>query len=164
MPSWSSIYNKYHTGLLRQALRYLHDRPLVEDMVHDIFLSLLEKNTAPIFMEKTEAYLSTAVYRKCISHYRSKKKVMAIDEWDKHYYPATNHTEEQVLYRELKRQYRKAINALSPKEKQVYMLTHHGGYKTNALASLLDKSVLTIKKQSRLSAKKVRTALLLQRA
>lgn len=140
------------------AERYLQNNLFAEDIVQDIFLRLLEKNMSPTFMDYAEAYLRTAVYHRCISLLRKKKIAASIDEW------AANTTEELIHYRELKVLHFQAIQTLPLREKEVYILSHIGGYKREQLALFIGTSPKTIKKQLQLSNKKVRGLLEKQRA
>ena len=155
MTTWKTIYERWYDPMHKLALRYLQNNLFAEDIVQDIFLRLLEKKLSPQFMEYAEAYLRTAVYHRCISLLRKKKQLPCIDEW------ASNTTEETIFFRELTLLHSQAIQSLPLREKEVYILSHIGGYKKETLATLFGSSAKTVKKQLQVSRKKVREQLVL---
>lgn len=155
MTNWTEIYNRWHLPMQRIATNYLQDAFFAEDIVHDIFLRLLEKKISPQFMDHAEAYLRTAVYHRCISLLRKKKQVSSIDTF------ISNTTEETVHFRELTALHNHAIQNLPLREKEVYILSYIGGYKKEELAVLFGSSAKTVKKQLQVSRKKVRDQLVL---
>lgn len=163
MTNWTDLYTTWQLPLQKLAFRYVKDVQLAEDIVQDIFQHMLEKKTAPTFMDHAEAYLKTAVYHKCISYLRKKTMQRSMEEWIYTSAPS-NFTEQQVLYRELHNLHFKALNALPVKQKQVYLLSHLEGYDRNELSFLLGSSSNTVKNQLQLSRQSVRAVLTSMRA
>lgn len=153
MTNWTDIYNRWHLPMQRIATSYLQDAFFAQDIVHDIFLRLLEKQLSPKFMEHAEAYLRTAVYHRCISLLRKKKETISIDTF------ISNTTEETIYFRELTILHNQAIQSLPLREKEVYILSHIAGYKKEELALLFGSSAKTVKKQLQVSRKRVRERL-----
>lgn len=161
MTNWTTIYDRWHQPMQRMAANYLQNSFYAEDIVQDVFLALLKKNISPLFMEHAEAYLRTAVYHRCISHLRKKKIILGIDKWAAGQLH-DNTTEHSILYRELQQQHFTAIHQLPTREKEIYLLSHFGGYKKEELALLFGNSAKTVKKQLQVSKKKVRRVLALR--
>lgn len=150
--------------MLREACCILHDNQLAEDVVQDLFLTLLEKNILPIFMADSKKYLLKSVRNRCISQLRKKVCSLSIDEWHDSNAVSANYTEEHFNYRELHALHIKAIKALPQKEKEVYILRNIQGLTKRETASILGKSSLTVKDQYEHSCQKVRKLLKSQRA
>lgn len=159
MTNWTTLYNQWQLPLQRMAHRYVHNHQLAEDIVHDVFLCLLEKNMAPTFMHHAEAYLRRAVYHRCMSHFRKKALQQSIDEWAT-FESGVNTTEQQILYRELKTLHHQLMQALPRSEKEVYLLRSIEGFSRDEMAIALGRSAKTIKKQLQVSNKKMRQAVL----
>ena len=153
MTTWTTIYNRWHIPMQQLAERYLQNNFFAEDIVHDIFLRLLENQLSPKFMEHAEAYLRTSVYHRCITLLHKKKQLSSIDEM------SANTTEEIIYYRELKTLHFQAIQSLPIRQKEIYILKHIGGYKKEELATLFGTSPKTIKKQLQTSNEKVRSVI-----
>nr|WP_294994222.1 sigma-70 family RNA polymerase sigma factor [uncultured Sediminibacterium sp.] len=159
MTNWTNIYNLHYASMYKLACHYLKDNQLAEDIVQDVFLTLLRKNISPSFMDHASAYLKTAVYHKCMSYFRKQKHRLSIDEWYANNYLDRNNTEEQLHFRELTILHNQAIQSLPLREKEVYILSHIAGYKKEELALLLGTSAKTVKKQLQVSRKRVRERL-----
>jgi RNA polymerase sigma-70 factor (ECF subfamily) len=160
--NWTNIYRQWYRLMHRIAMSYIKDRFHAEDIVHDIFLKLLEKKLDPTFIDHAEVYLRAAVYHSCMSYIRRKKLTPVMESIPD---SESNHcTEQQFLFRELQKHHREAILQLPRREKEVYILCQFGGYPKQALAKALGSSVRTIKNQHQLSSKKIREALKALRA
>lgn len=165
MTSWANIYLRFHFPMQSFAQNLLKDKADAQDIVHDIFLHLLETKISPFFIENVEAYLRVAVYNRCISYNRNRKSKTSyfISKCaEKQGAPCT--TEEDVLFRELLWQHSKTIHQLPSCEKEIYIINHFFGCKKMSMSILLGKSPKTIKKQLQVSKRKVRTALIALRA
>lgn len=62
------LFKAYHARMQRLALTLLHDDGLARDIVHDVFVSLLEKFPG---VTPGEGYLLNAVRNRCLNHIRN---------------------------------------------------------------------------------------------
>lgn len=61
------VFKEHYARMYRLALLFLHDDDLARDIVHDVFVSLLEGRFQKSI---TESYLLRAVRNRCINHIR----------------------------------------------------------------------------------------------
>ena len=61
------VFKEHYVRMYRFAFFLLHDDELAHDIVHDVFVSLLEGKSQK---SVTESYLLTAVKNRCINHIR----------------------------------------------------------------------------------------------
>lgn len=159
MTNWTIFYQNWHRPMLRYAQQLLKDSHRAEDLVHDLFLHLLEKGITPAFIHNAEAYLKRAVYLRCIRTLTAKKTTaLTVDTL------STHETENRVYFRELENLHLKAVKSLPEQQKNVYILHYFAGYNKSEMALMLHASPKTIKKQLQTSRQKVRISMMQLRA
>jgi len=67
-------YQQWQPALLHEGLRFGYATAEVEDLLHEFFLELIEKNIDVAEIKNPKAYLSVCFKRKLIDYYRSKNR------------------------------------------------------------------------------------------
>lgn len=152
------LYKRLYAPLCSFALYYVHDRETVDDIVQELFVSLLTTKKEFTDYQELKFYLYKAVKNKSINHIRhqtikedfSNELLKFHDENDLFY----SRMLEEDIYSNLV----SAIENLPPKCKSVMQLTMEG-YKIIEIADKLSISSEMVKEHKSLAKNKLRATL-----
>ena len=153
------IYLEHYDALHRYAFTILKDDMLAEEMIHQVFLKLLESNTSVTIHTSLKAYLYRAVNHECLNYLKHQK----IKRTYRSYVNTTNyHTETpsgQMIYKELEKRIWQAINELPEQRRTIFQLSRFEQLKYAEIASQLGLSIKTIESQMRKALQSLRKKL-----
>lgn len=140
------VFKEYYGSLCYFASKYLQDEEVIEDIVQDIFITLLEKKT----QFHTEAHLKNFLYLSvrngCLNYLRnlrSRDRYIASlppdDEGESF--------EENIILTEVHRELAEAVNKLPEECRKVFELCYFQGLDNDSAAKELGLSINTIKAQ-----------------
>lgn len=143
--AFEELYSRYKLRLTWNLLRMLKSPELVEDVIHDVFLSIWENrsNIDPDQSLKPYLYTSAAnraknIFRKAA--YEQQFKNYLLPRWEEHY----THVEELLLAQENNSLLEELLNNLSPQQKKVFSLCKIEGKSYKEVAQLLGISEATV--------------------
>jgi RNA polymerase sigma-70 factor (ECF subfamily) len=153
-----ALYRQHDEGLLRQARKYTGCTEAAEEVVHDVFLHLVERPVPLVAL--TPAYLFQAVHNKVLDHVRRAKSAWRYVETlsaDEHCLvaPLVDEAEIRMLADELGR----AIEALPPRYRQAFMLSIVEGLSYAHAGELMEISENTVRQLVRRARCQLRQAL-----
>lgn len=118
----AELHTLYYKTMLYHARMLMPSREDAEDVVNELFLSLLKKEEAMNITKNVKGYLLKAVKYRCITfNTKAKREEEALKAYGltiRDFVPAANRMEEAESREELM----KAINSLSPQLKTVIIL------------------------------------------
>lgn len=138
-----SLLNTYHNYLVVVGLRYLTDRQRVEDVIHDTFADLWNKQQ-DIDVQSVKSFLRGAVVNKCLAIIRKDSRIDLVEE---HSYDLSNQepSPDEYLDRDqLEKEIYKIIDNLPPKCGQVFRLSRFEGKSHQEISEAMDISKKTI--------------------
>ncbi len=155
----NSIYLELYAGLHRYAFTFVQDTALAEEMVHQVFLKLLERQAPIIIHTSVKSYLYRSVYHECLNHLKQQKtrQVVQLDNLTD-----ATHTETPVAklqYNELETQVHAAISDLPEQCRTIFQLSRFEELKYHQIATQLGLSVKTVETQMSRALKKLRISL-----
>ncbi len=142
------IYDKYHKGLYRLALRYLRHRPRAEDAVHDVFVNLWgnKKNLEP--SGSLRGYLFTAAKNHVLNLISRRKRALKRDIQRAYQKKIDRHPPENVIdLSEYRTACREALRQLPERRREVFVLRAEEGLTSREVADYLGISIHTVKSQ-----------------
>jgi RNA polymerase sigma-70 factor (ECF subfamily) len=141
---YAELYRRHAPGLFAYAQKQTASREEAEDIVLEVFLSILQNKRFPTFDEKKqEAWLWTITRNKVVDYYRrsARRQQISIEWLVEPLYEDEGSTPEQVsLKREEYAQLYKAMQALPELQQEVLRLRFGHGLKCDEIAPVLDKS------------------------
>ena len=158
--AFTAIYEHYSerlTGFASSKLFNLND---TRDIIHDIFVKLWEDRVNLRIERNLEAYLFAMVrhrvidkIRKNISHERYAEMLSALE--------VSQHpdVEQKIALDELDKKFRKSVNELSPRVKEIFLLSRNEELSIQEIALKLNLSEQTVKNQITYALKHLRNAL-----
>ena len=158
--AFTAIYENYSerlTGFASSKLFNLND---TRDIIHDIFVKLWEDRVNLRIERNLEAYLFAMVrhrvidkIRKNISHERYAAMLSTL-EVSQH--PDVEH---KIAVDELDKKFRKSVDELSPRVKEIFLLSRNEELSIQEIALKLNLSEQTVKNQITYALKHLRNAL-----
>jgi len=158
--AFTAIYEHYSerlTGFASSKLFNLND---TRDIIHDIFVKLWEDRVNLRIERNLEAYLFAMVrhrvidkIRKNISHERYAAMLSTLE--------VSQHpdVEQKIAVDELDKKFRKSVDKLSPRVKEIFLLSRNEELSIQEIALKLNLSEQTVKNQITYALKHLRNAL-----
>jgi len=151
---------EHYPALFRYAYTMVHDGIMAEEMVHQVFLKILEKKVPLNIHTSLKAYLYRSVNNECLNYIKHQKikndfEVQTIKAM-------SNKTESplaKLQYRELEQRLKKAINELPEQCRTIFQMSRFEELKYAEIAKQLDLSVKTVETQMSRALKKLRVQL-----
>lgn len=146
--AYTVIYNRYFDELYLHAYNRLRDKEEAQDVIHELFAGLWNKREDLRIKSSLAAYLYTAVRNRVmdvIAHQQVETKyVSSLQNFIEQGYCITDH---QVRERQLAGLIEKGIADLPPKMKEVFELSRKHIMSHKEIASQLNLSEQTVRKQ-----------------
>lgn len=140
------VFKEYYSSLCYFASKYLQDEEMVEDVVQDVFITLLEKKT----LFQTEIHLKNFLYlsvrNACLNHIRnthSKDRYLASLSREEE----TENFEENIILTEVHQELAVAVSSLPEECRKVFDLCYFQGLDNEKAAMELGLSINTVKAQ-----------------
>lgn len=138
-----SLLTTYHNYLVVVGLRYLTDKQRVEDVIHDTFADLWNKQE-DIQVQSVKSFLRGAVVNKCLAIIRKESRIDLVEE---HSFDLTTKepSADQFLDRDnLELEINKIISGLPSKCGQVFKLSRFEGKSHQEISEIMGISKKTI--------------------
>jgi len=154
------MYLEIFPALHRYAHTILSDSAVAEEMVHQVFLKILERKAPIALRTSTKAYLFRSVNNECLNYIKHQKVKQT---YQSH---ATNEMENRpetpsakLSYKELELQLKQAINELPEQCRTIFQLSRFEELKYAQIADELGISVKTVEAQMSKALKRLRVEL-----
>ena len=152
------IYNKFWKELYVTAFRRLQSEENTEDILQDLFLSLLEKDVFLNNEQSVRSFLHTRLKSRIIDFYRRETLRTSYKERQTQVCePDVVYTDTRLLTQELETVVQQEIDKLPPKMREVFRLSREEGLSNEEIATRLDISGKTVRNQLSTALKKIRT-------
>ncbi|UCS91831.1 RNA polymerase sigma-70 factor [Echinicola marina] len=146
--AFSKVFKEYSPQVYYIALKYLKSEDLANDVVQDTFLKLWNYRAHIDSKQPIKPLIVTFAKRIILNMIRDeKRKIIKHVELLATNSPATNKTEEQVIYNETNKVYQEAIKSLPEKRKEIFLLKTVHGLSNEEVAEKLEISINTVKSQ-----------------
>ena len=158
--AFKEIYDRYWLKIFTVALKRVRSRDDAKDLVQDLFFTLWMKRDCLVISTSLSAYLFTAIKYKVINHIESNiVKENYLHSLDKALIDYDNSSNENIISRDLERLLDRRIDNLSPKVKEVFVLSRRENLSIKEIAERLHLSDQTVKNQISKALKALRVHL-----
>ncbi|MDU1905175.1 MAG: RNA polymerase sigma-70 factor [Dysgonomonas sp.] len=149
--SFRLLYRHYYQKLFRQALFYLNNNPdYAQEVVADVFVALWQSRKILDTITNPDAYLFIALKhaaaRYVEQNYRKKPELL-IENLPDTDYSHGDITDFDILDKELQDKYKKALEKLPPRCREVFLLVREERKKYSDVAEILGVSSKTVDNQ-----------------
>jgi len=138
--AFSYIFDTYHDQLFEYGIRLTIDHEIVRDSIQDIFFELASRRSYISGTDNILSYLLKSVRHKIFQNIKKKKHVQSyIENLDKEEFLLDYSTEVSAEEKELKLNLvAKAINKLSPRQKEVIYLKFYKNLSNKEVAEIMN--------------------------
>lgn len=157
---FETFYLDNFQALHRYAFTILNDSELAEEMVHRVFLKILERKDPLNVHASLKAYIFRSVNNECLNYIKHQKvkqtyQSYATNEMDN--FPETPSS--KLSYKELELQLKQAINDLPEQCRTIFQLSRFEELKYGQIADQLGISIKTVEAQMSKALKRLRVEL-----
>jgi RNA polymerase sigma-70 factor (ECF subfamily) len=145
--SFSILFDRYGKRLYHFAMGYLKSAEDAEEIVQEVFLKIW-KNKAYLSSEKSlESYLFTIARNIILNTIRKSKYETAYHNFIKINPGKDILLDEELNFKELEKAYLAAIEHLSPRRKEIFLLSREQALSNAEIAARMNISVKTVENQ-----------------
>ncbi len=163
MKAFDKIYLIYKDDLLTVLVWLLKDRPMAEDVLHDVFVSLAQRAEPVELRSSLKNYLMTSCLNKARNLMRRQNKVesLAGNTGGMQSSTMNNPVEKTIMNEECKRVVT-ALTALPEEQREVVALRIHGQLTFREIAESLAISINTVQSRYRYAISSLKNMLVRQ--
>lgn len=158
--TFDQIYIEHYPALYRYAYTFLADRIQAEEMVHQVFLKILERKASIIIQSSVKAYLYRAVNNEYLNYLKHQKVKQSHQTYSMNNMNQPTETPvNQLQYRELETRLHQAINELPEQCRTVFQMSRFEELKYTEIAKELGIAVKTVENHMGKALKRLRIQL-----
>ena len=155
-PDFEKLFKEYFKPLTAFAYKFVKDTDDAKSIVHDVFMKLWEKRDDIDMSKSVKSYLFTSVNNRSLNHIRDNKKFtheefILENEHDKHWELA-----DELETVDIQKKVDATLNNISPKAKEVFLMSRNEGLKYREIADKLDISIKTVETHMSSALKELR--------
>jgi RNA polymerase sigma-70 factor (ECF subfamily) len=147
MAAFDAIYNKYSHKLYEFVLRYLKQEEDAEEVVQEVFIKIWEARSKIDVYLSFESFLFTIAYnttisllRKRVSETKSREYLKSRQQID-----TAEHVTDELQFKELNHKVQSLLKQLTPRQKEIYILSREESLTHKEIAKKLNISENTVK-------------------
>jgi RNA polymerase sigma-70 factor (ECF subfamily) len=145
--AFDQIYRIFSPRVFSFALSLLQDKQEAEEIVQDVFIKIWNKREELSLSGSFESYLLTISKNIVLNTIRKADYHRGYLKHKQNYPEPAPQLEEEINCRELETIYQKAIEKLSPRKREIFILNQRHSFSYDEIAQKLDISVKTVRNQ-----------------
>jgi RNA polymerase sigma factor (sigma-70 family) len=156
--AFRAIYDKYANDLLNLAANLLNNLSTAEDVVQDVFVTLVQSADNINLRANLKGYLLTCVANRSYDYIRSniRKQAAMVNQFKKKNATSINPVQ-NVIYDEELEKLSRAMTELPYQQREVIVLHLHGNLRFRQIAKIRNVSIKTIQSRYRYGLDKLRS-------
>ncbi len=149
--AFKELFYMYVNKVHNFVLGYLKNKHEAEDITQVVFEKIWENRMSIDTNKSFDGFLFTIAYRVTIDHFRkvsSQKYLATIELFDgAELLPDASSADYLINQHQFESLYEKALNTLTDKRKEIFLLSRHEGLSNNKIAIKLNISIKTVENQ-----------------
>ncbi len=149
--AFKEIFYLYVKKVYNFVFKYVKDTQEAEDITQVVFEKLWENRTSINTSKSFEGFLFTIAYRVTIDYFRKEsalKNINTVELQDDALLMSDNSSADYLINQhQFESLYQKALNTLTDKRKEIFLLSRHDGLSNKEIAKRLNISVKTVENQ-----------------
>uniref|UniRef100_UPI0032170E7A RNA polymerase sigma factor n=1 Tax=uncultured Draconibacterium sp. TaxID=1573823 RepID=UPI0032170E7A len=143
-----NIYERYCKRLYAFVLRYIKIEDDAEEIVQEVFVKLWEARNKIDVYSSFESFIFTIAYNTTMSLFRKRIKEQKYLEYLKSLQQSNNAPDviNEIYFNELNASVEALLNQLTPRQKEIFLLSRNEGLTHDEIAKKLNISASTVKK------------------
>ena len=153
---FEEAFKTYFKPLTAFAYKFVKDTDDAKSIVHDVFMKLWEKRDDIDMSRSVKSYLFTSVNNRSLNFIRDHKKftheeLIIENQHDEHWEVA-----DKLSTVDIQQKVDNTLNKISPKAKEVFLMSRNEGLKYREIAEKLNVSVKTVETHMSTALKELR--------
>lgn len=158
--SFEELYAQKHAQIYRFIMAYVHSKEETKELTQQFFIKIWTKRHSLSIDKSLDGQLFVIARNLVIDELRKKARLKELRSKTVKETPISkNVTLDTVFYHELKGQYEAAIEDLSPKRKEIYLMHRSEGKTYSEIAKEKNVSIKTVESQMNKALKLLRIRL-----
>jgi RNA polymerase sigma-70 factor (ECF subfamily) len=158
--AYGELYERYWESLFKTAYWHLYDKAAAKDIVQEVFVYCWQKSAQIQINESVAAYFRAAVRFKVLNYLKSETAREKYQRLAGQGLPAiTNNTAEHMRIADMQASYRRELERLPDKMREVFIDSRDHGLSIDEIAQKRAISPQTVKNQLSAALKKLREGL-----
>lgn len=147
MVAFDTIYERYSRRLFGFVIRYVKQETDAEEIVQDVFVKIWENRAKINTYSSFESYLFTISYNSAISLLRKRIHEKKYLEYlsSRQQRDIVPELTDEIYYKELSSKIHSLLAELTPRQKEIFLLSREEGLTHDEIAKKLGISVNTVK-------------------
>jgi RNA polymerase sigma-70 factor (ECF subfamily) len=151
------VFKEYFKPLTAFAYKFVKDIDDAKSIVHDVFTKVWENRNDIDMTKSVRSYLFTSVNNRSLNYIRDRKKFVNERDISGNYTELSeNDVSDLLSANEIQQKVDAVLNQISPKVKEVFVLSRHEGLKYQEIADRLHISVKTVETHMSTALKELR--------
>ena len=147
LKAFSELFDRYGKRLYRFSMGYLKSESDAEEIVQEVFVKIWNKREELSLQKSFESYLFTIAKNGILNTIRKTKSEQAYLQYAKLHPEKNVLLDDELNFRELERAYKEAIGKLSPRRKEIFLLSREQSLSNAEIAEKMNISVKTVENQ-----------------
>lgn len=147
LKAFNQIFDRYAKRLYRFSMGYLKSAENAEEIVQEVFLKIWNNREELIVQKSFDSYLFTIAKNGILNTIRKSKSEKAYLNYAKLYPGKDVLLDQELDFKELEKAYQEAIAQLSPRRKEIFLLSREQSLSNAEIAKKMNISVKTVENQ-----------------
>jgi RNA polymerase sigma-70 factor (ECF subfamily) len=163
--AFEELYKRHRGSLYRYLLRQCRDNEAAADLFQDVWGRVIANRERYEVRARFTTYLFHIAHNCCIDYFRRQSarrsaQTDPVDDWhDELTSPRHERPDAELAHLQLKSAFRKAMAALPPEQREVFLLYEEAGLSLDEVADITGVGMETAKSRLRYALNKLRAAL-----
>jgi len=148
--AFKQVFELYIKKVYQFVLSYIKEKAEAEDITQNVFIKIWEKRLLIDTDKSFEGFIFTVAYRLVIDYFRHNSATPhrnTISVLAEESIVSSINSDDLLNRHQFESVYEKALKSLSPRRKEIYLLSRHTGLSNKQIADKLALSVKTIENQ-----------------
>jgi RNA polymerase sigma-70 factor (ECF subfamily) len=142
--AYAKLFEEYYRPLAVFANKYLNDLESSKELVQDLFVSIYENRKTQVITTSLRSYLYQSVRNRCLNQLKKEGVRREYEKNARQSGTSNDSLEDQIHANELEHQIFQILSRLSPKGREVFIMSRVDGLRNQEIAHKLEISIRTV--------------------
>jgi RNA polymerase sigma-70 factor (ECF subfamily) len=145
MKAYNELFDRYAAKLYKQAIRYIKETMIAEELVMDLLFNIWQKRDQPIMEKDVSSYLFRAMRNQVLKHLRKNIPLTtSIDLLEENALVESKQADYNLITADTDRLYQMKLHELSSQRRKVFKLSREENLSYAEIAKEMNLSINTV--------------------